>query len=255
MVLPLAIGADRVMRPTDMLIRKLRVDTPLSDEDADAITALPVDVREVSADTLIVREGDRPTRCCLVLKGFACRSKVAENGKRQILSFHIPGEVPDLQSFLLKTMDHELSTISAATLGFIEHSDVSALIDARPGIARALWRETLIDAAIFREWIVNVGARPAHARMAHVLAEMRQRLAAVGLVADHEFEFPVTQVELAEALGLSVVHVNRVLQTFRAKRVLDLQRNMVRLIDFERVLKEGGFDATYLHQTSDGSSS
>lgn len=243
------------MRPSEILIRKLKADTQLSDDDAAALSALPVDVREVSADTAIVRQGDRPGRCCLIVRGFACRSKAAENGKRQILSFHIPGELPDLQSLFLETMDHDLSTISSATLGFVEHSAISRLIDARPAVVRALWRETLIDAAIFREWIVNMGARPAHARMAHVLAEMRQRLAAVGLVADHEFEFPVTQVELADALGLSVVHVNRVLQAFRAERVLDVQRNMVRLIDFERVINQGGFDPTYLHQTGSGPSS
>ncbi|MGY4325921.1 CRP-like cAMP-binding protein [Bradyrhizobium sp. LB7.2] len=243
------------MHPTEILIRRLRANTRLSDEDAAAIEALPVDVRRLTADTYVIREGDCPKRSCLVLSGFLCRSKIAENGKRQILSFHIPGDIPDLQSLFLKVMDHDLATMSAATLGFVEHSALSALIEQRPAVARAFWCETLIDAAIFREWIVNVAVRQAPARMAHLLAEMRERLAAVGLVGDDEFEFPVTQSELGEALGLSVVHVNRVLQGLRADGVLDLQNKMVRLIDVEKVLIEGGFDAAYLHQNGNASPS
>jgi CRP-like cAMP-binding protein len=233
-----------------MLIRRLRSDTHLTDEDAAAVAALPVSVREVAPDTPIVREGDRPSQCCLIVKGFACRSKVSETGRRQILSFHVPGDIPDLQSLFLRVMDHDLVTVSAATLGFIGHPELSMLIQSRPAVARALWRETLIDAAIFREWIVNLGARAAPARMAHLLAELRERLKAVGLVANDEFHFPVTQSELADALGLTPVHVNRVLQSFRAEGVLDVRNNLVRLTDPERVVADGGFDPAYLHHTS-----
>jgi len=237
------------MHPTEMLIRRLRVDTHLSDEDAEALSNLPMQIKEVDADTLIVSEGDRPTKCCLVIQGFACRSKVTDSGRRQILSFHIPGDIPDLQSLFLRTMDHDLTTISEATLGFIDHSAVNTLIDARPSVGRALWRETLIDSAIFREWIVNVGVRPAAARMAHLLAELRERMASVGLAEDGTFHFPITQSDLAEALGLSAVHINRVLQSFRARRVLDLQRQQIIIVDHDKVLTEGGFDSSYLHLT------
>jgi CRP-like cAMP-binding protein len=237
------------MHPTEMLIRRLRLDTHLSDDDAAALKTLPVHVKDVPADTPIVSEGDQPSLCCLVLKGFACRSKVAAHGKRQILSFHIPGDIPDLQSLFLKTMDHDLATISPSTLGFIEHSALSSLIAAHPAVARALWRETLIDAAIFREWIVNMGVRPAAARMAHLLAELRERMAAIGLLKGREFQFPVTQSELGEALGLSAVHVNRVLQAFRADHVLNLQQNVVTISDHDKVVALAGFDDSYLHLT------
>lgn len=237
------------MHATEMLIRRLRVDTHLSEDDAQALKSLPVHVREFPADTPIVLEGDRPSQCCLVMNGFACRSKVVMQGERQILSFHIPGDIPDLQSLFLKIMDHDLATISPATLGFIDHAALRALIDAHPAIARALWRETLIDAAIFREWIVNMGVRPAAARMAHLLAEVRSRMAAVGLVHDKEFEFPVTQAKLGEALGLSTVHVNRVLQAFRAEHVLDLKKNTVTITDYEKVVAAAGFDDSYLHRS------
>lgn len=152
------------MLPTEMLIRRLRVDTNLSDEDVRAVQTLPFQIKKVPARTPIAVEGDRPGKCCLLVEGFAFRSKVATTGKRQILSFHIPGDIPDLQSLLLNTMDHDLTTVAGATLAFIDHSAMNDLIQARPTVGRAMWRETLIDAAIFREWIVNVGVRRAAAR-------------------------------------------------------------------------------------------
>jgi CRP-like cAMP-binding protein len=229
------------------LIRRLRSDAHLSDDDAEAIRSLPLRLVDVPAETPIVREGDRPGCVCLLVTGFGCRSKVTDTGKRQILSFHIPGDIPDLQSLFLKTMDHDLDTISAATLAFIDHADLMKLIDARPSVARAFWRETLIDAAVFREWIVNLGVRSASSRLAHLLAELRQRLTSVGLVAEDEFRFPVTQSQLAEALGLSAVHVNRVLQAFRSQGILDVRKNTVTFLDVERVIAAGGFDPSYLH--------
>lgn len=239
------------MHQIEMLVRRLKADTDLTEADAQALRVLPVQVKEVPADTPIVSEGDRPSRCCLLIKGFACRSKIAADGKRQILSFHVPCDIPDLQSLFLKTMDHDLTTISSATLGFIDHSALNPLITAYPTIARALWRETLIDAAIFREWIVNIGVRQAAARMAHLMAELHSRMASVGLVEDHEFEFPVTQTELAEALGLSTVHVNRVLQVLRSAQVLDLQKNIATIKDYEKAIAVAGFDDSYLHLVTD----
>jgi CRP-like cAMP-binding protein len=237
------------MHPTEMLIRRLRVDTHLSDEDAEVLSNVNIQIREVDADTFIVSQGNRPTKCCLVIEGFVRRSKVADSGRRQILSFHIPGDIPDLQSLFLRTMDHDLTTISEATLGFIDHAVVNAFINVRPSIGRALWRETLIDAAILREWMVNLGVRPAAGRMAHLLAELQERMASVGLAEDGTFHFPITQSDLAEALGLSAVHVNRVLQSFRARRVLDLQRQHITIVNHDKVVAEGGFDSTYLHLT------
>jgi CRP-like cAMP-binding protein len=225
----------------------LRADTSLSEDDLKAIKALPIDLKEVEADSPIVSEGDRPSHCCLMVTGFSIRSKVASTGRRQILSFHIPGDIPDLQSLFLGKMDHDLGTISPATLGFIKHTALDRLVTDSPTIARALWRETLIDAAIFREWIVNMGARPGPARMAHLMAELRERMASVGLTSDGEFPFPVTQAELADALGMSSVHVNRILQTYRAQRILDLQRNNIHIANYEKIVSAGGFDPAYLH--------
>src|ERR1700759_2281302 len=205
-----------------MMIRRLRVNSVVSDEDAAALKALPSTVKDVPEETRLVREGDRPTRCIVIMSGFAFRSKVSESGKRQILSFHPAGDMPDLHGLLLDRMDHDLTTLSRARIAFIEHRHINRLIEDRPKLGRALWRETIVDASIFREWIVNLGTRDAAGRLAHLLAEMRSRLAAVGLAADDEFEFPITQSKLADALGISTVHVNRVIQAFRAEGVLDV---------------------------------
>jgi CRP-like cAMP-binding protein len=236
------------MHSTDMMIRKLQVNTQLSEQDISALYALPVRTKEVEKGAFIVREADRPNNCCLVLNGFLCRSKVAEIGERQILSFHIPGDIPDLQSLYLTVMDHDLVAVSSATLAFIAHDDLRRIIRGYPSVAEALWRDTLIDASIFREWIVNLGVRPAAARMAHLMAELRHRMAAVGLSLDNEFEFPITQADLADALGLTAVHVNRVLQNLRAQGFMDMRKSRIRLENLAGLTELGGFHDLYLHE-------
>src|ERR1043166_1078471 len=152
----------------EAMIRKLRNNTNLEDDDIRAIRALPIHITQLEAATTIVKESDRPTQCCLMIEGYSARSKPTDHGKRQILSIHIPGDLPDLQSLHLHVMDHDFWTLSACTVGFIPHEALRALTRARPLVAEALWRETLVDAAIFREWIVNVGRRRAGARLAHL---------------------------------------------------------------------------------------
>src|SRR5215207_5344104 len=153
------------------LIRRLESIAPVSDDERRAITALPIMVRELKADADIVRDHDRPSQCCAILEGFACRYKVLPEGRRQIMSFHIPGDIPDLQSLHLEIMDHSLATIVPSKVAFIQHEAVRSFLRAHPRIADVFWRETLIDAAVFREWVVNVGRRDAYARIAHILCE------------------------------------------------------------------------------------
>ncbi|OKO72750.1 Crp/Fnr family transcriptional regulator [Bradyrhizobium sp. NAS96.2] len=229
--------------PIEMMIRKLRQHSELPDADIGALRSIVAPVKNLSADAPIVREGDVSTQCCVILSGFAYRSKVSEDGKRQILSFHIAGDMPDLHGLVLKRMDHDLATLSKAQIGLIDHEQLERTLNTRPALARALWRESLLDAALFRQWIVNLGTRSASGRMAYLIAELRQRLGAMGMVANEQFEFPITQSKLADALGLSVVHVNRVLQAFRTEGILDLKRQVVTLGDFEKIAQLGGFDS------------
>ena len=232
----------------EAIIRKLRNSTNLDNDDIQAIRQLPMHIKEIPANTSIVREGDRPTQSCLMIEGYSVRSKSTEQGKRQILSIHIAGDIPDLQSLHLQVMDHDFKTLSPCTVGFIPHESLRALTRARPLVAEALWRETLVDAAVFREWIVNVGRRIAPQRLAHLILEMRHKLAAIGRVGNGNFQLPMTQVDLADALGLTSVHVNRVLQALRADGLMDIRNNVVTLGDAERLMEMGDFDDGYLHQ-------
>jgi CRP-like cAMP-binding protein len=237
------------MHPAERLIRKLQITTALSAEDVSALEQLPIHIKEVAAHTAIVREGERPSQCCLLVDGFICRSKTTDAGKRQILSIHISGDIPDLQSLHLHVMDHDMTTLSRCAVAFIGHEAMRAVTRERPIVAEALWRETLIDAAVFREWIVNVGRRSAVSRLAHLLAEIGTRLQVMRLAEGDRFELPMTQLDIADALGLTPVHVNRVVQELRRAGLLELRKHTVFLPDLPRLKELGDFDDLYLHQS------
>jgi CRP-like cAMP-binding protein len=231
------------------LIRKLDSIADLSDEERRAIFALPMTVRKFAADQDVVREGDRPSECCLVVEGFAGSYKHSQDGSRQFMAFYVPGDMPDLQSLYLDVMDHSITTLVPSKLAFIPHAALHEVTRRYSGLAAALWRDTLIDAAIFREWIVNVGRRPAYARLAHLLCELIAKLRAVGLMAG-SFELPLTQEELGDAMGLSTVHVNRTLQELRANGLIRSEGRTLIVEDWEALKEAGEFDPTYLHLTN-----
>ncbi|GJE15220.1 Crp/Fnr family transcriptional regulator [Methylobacterium longum] len=231
---------------TTLLIRKLESITPLSDEERQALESLPVRVHVLGARQDIVRDGDRPTHCCLVVDGWACRYKLLSQGKRQILSFHIAGDIPDLLSLHVPTMDHSLATVTNATVAFIPHESLQALVACHPRLASLLWRDTLIDAAIFREWMVGMGRRSAFERIGHLFCEMYVKLEAMGLAGDYHCPLPLTQVDLADALGLTPVHVNRVLQEMRGRRLLELRRRTLVIEAWDELSTTAEFDPRYL---------
>jgi CRP-like cAMP-binding protein len=229
------------------LIRKLESVFTLTEDERQALETLPMQVAVLKDHQDIVREGDRPSRACLILSGFACVYKMTAHGKRQIVSFTIAGDIPDLQSLHLTVLDTSLGTISPCRVGFIQHEALHDLCARYPRLAAAFWRETLIDAAIFREWVTNIGQREAYTRMAHVYCELMVRLRAVGLVEDHRCDLPITQAEFADAIGVSNVHVNRVLQDMRADGLIELSGDRLYVPDWEALKKAGDFDPTYLH--------
>jgi CRP-like cAMP-binding protein len=230
-----------------LMIRKLESIFPLSDEEKQALQNLPVQFQVLKADQDIVRIGDSPSQACLLVEGYTCVYKLTAEGKRQIVAFHVPGDMPDLQSLHLNVLDNSLATVTPCTVGFIKHEDLRRICDRYPRITAALWRETLVDASIFREWVLNVGRRDAFSRMAHLLCELRVKLKAVGLAEDDTFDLPFTQGELADAIGTSTVHVNRVLQDLRAKDLIRSQGTQVTIPDWERLKEVAGFDPLYLH--------
>ncbi|MBF9197016.1 Crp/Fnr family transcriptional regulator [Microvirga terrestris] len=238
--------------PNGLMIRKLESIFSLCEEERQALARLPVQVTTFKADQDVVRIGDRPSQSCLLLEGFTCVYKLTAEGKRQIVAFHVPGDIPDLQSLHLKVMDNSVATVSACTLGFIPHEALHDICNRYPRITAALWRETLVDASIFREWMTGIGRREAYHRMAHLLCELRVRLTMVGLVKDQTFDLPITQTELADAIGASTVHVNRVLQELRADGLIRSKGTQVSILDWERLKAVGDFDPLYLHLRQDG---
>jgi CRP-like cAMP-binding protein len=233
----------------DVLVRRVRSIATISDEEAAAIANLPTQVVDMAADMDIVREHDRPSRSCVILEGFVYSYKITGEGKRQIVSIFVAGDQPDLQSLHLKTMDVSLGTMTPCKLGFIKHEVLEDLCDSNPRIAKALWRATLVDAAVAREWVVNTGQRSGPGRMAHLLCELFVRLKAVGLVEGMSCHVPMTQAEFGDALGFSTVHVNRTLQELRGKGLVKLAGNRLDVLDWRKLAEVADFDPTYLHLT------
>ncbi|QRM33913.1 Crp/Fnr family transcriptional regulator [Microvirga sp. VF16] len=233
------------------LIRKLESIAVLTDDERQALLDLPMQVTAIKEDQDIVREGDRPSRSFAILSGFTCTYKITGDGKRQIVAFGIPGDMPDIQSLHLKVLDIGVATLTPCNVGFIQHEDLWDLCMRHPRLGAIFWRETLVESASFREWILNVGRREAYPRMAHVLCELLVRLRAVGLAEDHSCDLPITQVEFADALGITTVHANRVLQQMRADRLIKTKGSRLNIPDWEQLKAAGDFDPTYLHLRPD----
>ncbi len=230
------------------LIAKLESTLQLTKAERQAIESLPMQVQVLKADQDVVRAGDSPSRSFALLDGYTATYKVTGDGKRQIHAWHIPGDLPDLQSLHLKVLDNSIATITPCRVGFITHDDLRSLCRAEPRIMEVFWRQTLIDGSIFREWMTNIGRREAYNRMAHLLCEWLVRLRAVGLTQDHTCDLPMTQGELADALGVSTVHVNRVLQELRGDGLITLKGSRLEVLDWEHLTRVADFDPIYLHQ-------
>lgn len=231
----------------DALIRKLESYEVLSDAERHALGALSLHVRQVTARTDLIREGDPPETVHLILEGFACRYKILPNGQRQIMAFFVPGDFCDLNVFILDAMDHCIGTISACRVADVPRKAIEDITEHHPRITRALWWCTLVDEAVLREWLVNLGGRQADQRIAHLLCELLTRLEAVGCAFDNSFAFPFKQTDLADCMGLSDVHVNRTLRELRERNLITLKQRILTIHDSERLKEYCGFTPNYLH--------
>lgn len=232
---------------TSTLIRKLQQSDHLSDDEKDVLERSFTRIRDFGADEDIVREGDRPTDSCILVDGFAARYKVLPSGRRQISAIHISGDFIDLHSFLLKTMDHGVATLAPSRVAFVPHSTLKKISEEYPHLTRVLWLSTLIDAAIHRQWLTTMGRTSATARMAHLICELHVRLEAVGLTNGMSFHLPITQEELGDALGLSTVHINRVLTELRNGGIVQWQGGgAVTILDWARLSETAEFNPVYL---------
>lgn len=229
------------------MVAKLRQWQPLGPGDEDALLALPYRVVKLRPQEYIVRDGDKPQSSCLMLSGFSFRHKIAGNGGRQVFSIHMKGDLADLQNSLLGTADHNLQALNHVEAAMIPVEAVQEIAFARPAIGRAMWYETLVDASIFREWTLNIGRRDARTRMAHMLCEFALRLEVAGLGVRNSYELPMTQEQLADALGLTSVHTNRTLMALAEDGFITRTQRSVKIDDWPRLAEAGDFDSAYLH--------
>ena len=235
---------DDVLAP---MVRKLNQHIPLDRADCDAILALPASQRRLQAHQYLVWDGDRPQHTCLLLSGFAVRHKVAGNGSRQILSIHMKGDVLDLQNSLLGIADHNVQMLTNGDVAMIPVEEMRKLAFDRPSVGLAMWKETLIEASIFREWMVNIGRRDARTRIAHLLCEIAQRMQVAGLAQHTRYELPITQEQLADSVALTSVHVNRTLMRLEKEELITRTKREITITDWARLASVADFDARYLH--------
>jgi len=229
------------------LLRKLANFTQLSEDESNAVDECSQDVREFAAREDVISQGDRTGGVKLLLDGFACRYKVLEDGRRQIVAYFVPGDLCDLRVFILKRMDHSIGAVVASKVATISPENILRLTHNYPTLTRALWWSTLVEEAIAREWLVNVGQRDALERTAHLFCELLYRFRAVGLNNGNSCTLPLTQVELAETLGLSSVHVNRTLQELRRRNLITLESGTLTIQNLDELKNLSFFNPDYLH--------
>jgi CRP-like cAMP-binding protein len=232
-----------------LMVRKLETRIRLSEEDRVAIQNLPYIRRTYDAPAYLLREGEPSLRhCSFIISGLAFRQKLAVTGARQIVSVHIPGDFLDLQHLFLNHTDHSIQALNRLETAEIERRALRDLILRHPTIGEAMWIDALIDASVFREWILNVGRRDARARVAHLLCEFALRLRAAGLAdADGGYELPMTQEQFGDAAGLTSIHINRTLKTLAAEGLIGRDRRKVWFKDWERLREAADFSSIYLH--------
>ncbi len=232
--------------PHQKFIVRLNESVRLSESDRALLRSLPSVVRSFENGQQIARAGERLAHCCLMVEGFTIRQKIVVD-KNQILAVYVPGDMPDLYSLQLPVMDHDLTSAGASSIAFVTHESVIQILEQSRSLTNALWRETLVDASIYREWVANL-ARDATARVAHLICEFLARLEIVDLARDNIFKVPFTQMQLAEACGHSPVHINRILQDLRHRGLISWQGHLIKVIDRKELEGVADFDPHYLLQ-------
>jgi CRP-like cAMP-binding protein len=241
-----------VQDPISRLAARLRLWSILTDADEAALQALPYSIRTIEPNQIMIWEGEKPAHTCLLLAGYTFRQKTAGNGGRQILSIHLPGDIVDLHNSLLGEADHNVQALTRVEAAYFRVEAIRALVLAHPQIAMAMWCETLVDGSIFREWTLNVGRRDARTRIAHLLCEFAVRLEGleeVGMRGHLRYELPMTQDQIADATGLTAVHVNRTLKSLERDGLITRTKRAVTIGDWQKLVAAGDFDPRYLHLT------
>ena len=229
------------------LIAKLEHGAKLTDEDRHVLEKVTSRTRRMGPREDIIDEGDEPSNVHLIMDGFACRYQILPDGRRHIMAYLVPGDICDFHVAILGEMDHTIGTLTPCKLVEIPHETIHEIATKHPNLNRAFWWSTLVDEGILREWLVSLGRRSADQRVAHLFCELLIRLRTVGLADRNSFDLPVTQEELADTLGLSNVHVNRMMQELKGKGLISMNGKRLTITDVGRLQDFAEFNPNYLH--------
>lgn len=229
-------------------VKKLKALVELTPSDETALESVTAEPRSYNPRQDLIREGDEPGPMFVVLEGWVCRYKILPSGSRQIMAFLMPGDACDLHIMLLAEMDHSIQAVTPAVVATVSRERMHALMDGHPNIARAMYSAQLVDEGILRAWILSMGRRSSSERVAHLISELYLRARSIGLTGEGEFDLPLSQLVLADALGMTAVHINRVLKELRLSGAMALNRGSVTILDPVKLIQIAGFDENYLHR-------
>ncbi len=230
------------------MVRKLEYRGTFSEQDRDAIRALPHRLKALEAHDYVIRQGDRAEYSCVLLSGYCIRHKIVAGGNRQIIAVHMKGEMVDLQNSLLLVADHGVQMLTRGEIAMIPREEIMKIAFKRPEVGKAMWMDSMVDGSVFREWIANVGRRDAKTRIAHLLCEFSLRLKHAGLGDQGEYELPMTQEQMADATGLTPVHVNRTIKALEAEGLIErTSARSIAIGDWRKLADVGDFQSAYLH--------
>jgi CRP-like cAMP-binding protein len=233
---------------SNAFVRHLSGYGPLGNDEISLLAGACTNVRELPANFHLIREGDEPDPVFVILEGWACGYKMLPDGGRQIMSFMLPGDFCDIHIAVLEAIDHNIMTLTKARVASLPRAQMETLVRARPALTQAFWWSQLVDQSILRAWIVTMGRRKSVESVAHLMCELYIRMRNIGLASDDECRMPLTQLVLADALGLTPVHVNRVLGVLKEAKVMELKRGSLKIINSAKLAEIAGFDGNYLHE-------
>jgi CRP-like cAMP-binding protein len=228
-------------------LMKVRARDELSAAEEQAIVSSVSEYRDYASDRTFIRAGEELDHSTILLDGLMCRFKDLRDGQRQITELHVAGDFADLHSFTLKRLDHHMMTLTPCRVAIVPHERLSAITEQYPHLTRVYWFSTNLDAAIHREWELSLGRRTAISRMAHLFCELFVRLRIVGLTEGTSYELKLTQTDLAEALGLTSVHINRTLKELREQGLVEFRGSRVEIADLPGLERVAEFNPAYLY--------
>lgn len=232
----------------NQFIEKLRKLVPLDGSAIAALDNVTVSAQKFDARHDLIREGDQPGPLIVILDGWACRNKILPNGARQMLAFMMPGDCCDLHIDLVAEMDHNIQTITPCVVAKISRDTIETIFDEHPTVMKAMYLVQLIDQGTLRAWITSIGRRSSTERVAHLMCELYLRAKNIGLGFDQRLELPLSQIVLADALGMTSVHINRVLKQLRIAGAMTISRGSLTIVNPQVLVQIAGFDENYLHR-------